>query len=253
MQKINILNINILKIKLEGLLALIVDAVKSNQATVLLYGNIHTFNLAYKTPWLQDFLNQSTVFCDGVGVQWGAKLLGEELPERFTPPDWFPNLCELCVEHDFSLYLIGTKPGITEKVAQIYQEKYPKLKIVGTGHGYFNKDKNSAENQQVLDKINQANPDILVIGFGMPVQEKWLIDNLPDMNAKVYLTVGAMFDFLAGETQRGPKWMTDNGLEWLSRLFIEPKRLWKRYLIGNPLFFWRILKQKLGFSKGSHV
>jgi N-acetylglucosaminyldiphosphoundecaprenol N-acetyl-beta-D-mannosaminyltransferase len=80
----------------------------------------------------------------------------------------------------------------------------------------------------------------------MPLQERWLMENWDHIDANVALTGGAVFDYVSGELQRAPRWMTDNGLEWLGRLLIEPRRLWKRYLIGNPLFIWRVLKQRLG-------
>lgn len=250
LKTINLLGVHISQISLSEVMSRFIQAIQENSRLVIQYANIHSINLAYELDWFRDFYNLADiVFCDGVGVQLGVRLLGKSLPERFTPPDWFPDLCELCVENNFSMFLLGTYPGITEEVAQLYQARYPGLRIAGTHHGYFNKEKEHPENQAVLEKINQAAPDILVFGFGMPIQEKWLSENLDQLNASVYLAVGAMFDFLAGKTYRGPKWMTDNGLEWLSRLFTEPKRLWKRYLIGNPLFFWRVLKQRFGTNK----
>lgn len=253
-EKINLINVHISAIGLSRIFERCVKAAKEKKQLLLLGANIKAMNLAYELEWFRQFYNRpdTIVFCDGVGVQVGARLLGEYLPERFTPPDWFADLCKICSQNTISLFFIGTYPGITEKVASIYQQKYPDLIISGTHHGYFNKDKNCEENKDVLRKINQANPEILVVGFGMPMQEKWLIENLDQLNAKVYLTVGAMFDFLAGETYRGPKWMTDHGFEWLSRLLTEPKRLWRRYLIGIPLFFWRIFKQKFGFDNGDN-
>ena len=249
METINLLNVNVSTIKLNELLESCVMAVQERTHKIIIGANIRALNIAYKLDWFRDFYNRpdTLVFCDGVGVQLGARLLGKTIPERYTPPDWFPDLCQTCAENKISLFLLGTHPGMTEKVANIYIEKYPDLIISGTHHGYFKKDKNCDENKEVLRQINQANPDILIIGFGMPLQEKWLNENLQDLNASVYITVGAMFDFLAGETYRGPRWMTDHGFEWLARLFTEPRRLWQRYLIGIPLFFWRVLKQK--FSK----
>ncbi|MEZ4642784.1 MAG: WecB/TagA/CpsF family glycosyltransferase [Chloroflexota bacterium] len=83
----------------------------------------------------------------------------------------------------------------------------------------------------------------------MPVQEKWLLENRENLNVNVIMTGGAVFDYVSGELQRAPKWMTDNGLEWLGRLLIEPRRLWRRYLVGNPVFLWRVLKQRLGLLR----
>jgi N-acetylglucosaminyldiphosphoundecaprenol N-acetyl-beta-D-mannosaminyltransferase len=255
METINLLNVNVSKIRLYELLESCLKAVQEKARKIVVYANIHALNLACELDWFRDFYNRpdTLVFCDGAGVQLGARLLGKTIPERYTPPDWFPDLCQICAENKISLFFLGTHPGITEKVANIYIGQYPNLIISGTHHGYFKKDKDGDENKEVLRQINQANPNILVIGFGMPLQEKWLSENLQDLNANVYITVGAMFDFLAGETYRGPRWMTDHGFEWLARLFTEPRRLWRRYLIGIPLFFWRVIKQKFSKDKQENV
>ena len=88
-------------------------------------------------------------------------------------------------------------------------------------------------------------PDILIVGFGMPLQERWLMQNWENLDARVALTGGAVFDYVSGEVRRGPRVLTDNGFEWLARFLIEPGRLWRRYLVGNPLFLWRVLQQRL--------
>ena len=92
----------------------------------------------------------------------------------------------------------------------------------------------------MIEGINAAKPDLLIVGLGMPLQERWLADNWSSIDAGVALTAGATFDYISGELRRAPRWMTDNGLEWLGRLLLEPGRLWKRYIIGNPIFFWRV-------------
>jgi N-acetylglucosaminyldiphosphoundecaprenol N-acetyl-beta-D-mannosaminyltransferase len=95
----------------------------------------------------------------------------------------------------------------------------------------------------VLEEINQLSPDILLVGFGMPRQEKWLSENWEQIHAHVFLTGGAVFDYVSGEVKRAPKWMTDHGFEWLGRLIIEPGRLWKRYILGLPYFLFLVLKE----------
>jgi N-acetylglucosaminyldiphosphoundecaprenol N-acetyl-beta-D-mannosaminyltransferase len=207
--------------------------------------NVHCMNLAYENRWLKDFLNQAEInFCDGAGVKLGAKLLGYHIPERITYADWMWQLAPVVEREGFTMYFIGAKPGIAEKAAIKLKERYPNLQIVGTQHGYFDKTPGSAENEAVLADINALKPNILILGFGMPLQEKWLSENWGRIEANIALTGGAVFDYLSGELQRGPKWMTDNGFEWLARLLIEPKRLWQRYLVGNPKFIYRVLKER---------
>ncbi len=129
------------------------------------------------------------------------------------------------------------------------QARFPNLQIAGTQHGYFNKGTHSAENEEVLTIINAAAPNILIVGFGMPLQERWCKENWERLNANILLTGGAVFDYASGELRRGPAWMTENGLEWLARLIIEPRRLWRRYILGNPHFLWRVLLQRFGLLR----
>ena len=249
-KKIRIFGVGVDNLSLHSLLAKICTAARSNQKYVISYVNIHGLNLAYSIPWFRVFLNQSDiVFCDGFGVILGAQLTGQKLEHRFTPPDWIDNLAQLCVENGYSIYLIGSREGVAGKAAQKLREKHPGIYIAGAYHGYFNKTPGSNENETVLAEINRLKPNFLIVGFGMPLQEKWIQENLARLEVNVLLPVGAALDYISGEVRRGPRWMTDHGLEWLARMIIEPRRLWKRYLIGNPLFFWRVLKQRLGWLK----
>lgn len=234
----------------EALLRMIVSAVQGSDRIQVLSGNVHSFNLAYENPWLRDFFNQADIVrLDGAGLRLGAKILGVDTPPRMTWADFAWELAALCETHDFSLFLLGARPGVAEKAAQKLLARHPRLRFAGIRDGYFDKGKGSPENTAVIRQINAAQPDILVIGFGMPLQERWLSENWADLNATVTLTGGAVFDYVSGELQRAPKWMTDNGLEWLGRLLIEPRRLWKRYVVGNPLFLWRVLKQRFGWLR----
>jgi N-acetylglucosaminyldiphosphoundecaprenol N-acetyl-beta-D-mannosaminyltransferase len=189
------------------------------------------------------------VFCDGAGVVLGARILGNHIPQRITYADWTWQLAEFAEPRGFTLFFLGARPGVADKAAANLKARYPDLRIVGTHHGYFDKTPGSAENEAVIEQINTVRPNILIVGFGMPLQERWLMENWDRIDANVALTGGAVFDYVSGELQRAPRWMTDNGLEWLGRLLIEPRRLWRRYLIGNPLFLWRVLKQRLGLLR----
>ncbi len=143
-----------------------------------------------------------------------------------------------------TFFLLGAKPGIADKAAQKLIDRFPDLKIT-THHGYFDKTTDSEENQRIIRKINASKANILVVGFGMPLQEKWLKENWDSLNVNIGFPAGALFDYISGELKRGPRWMTNNGLEWLARLLIEPRRLFWRYVIGNTLFLYLVLKEKL--------
>ena len=136
-----------------------------------------------------------------------------------------------------------------EQINREQDERYPDLRIVGTHHGYFDRTLGGEENNHVIQMINSAKPNVLIVGFGMPFQERWLLENWEHVDANIFLTGGACLDYMSGRVRRAPRWMLDNGLEWLYRLLLEPVRLWKRYLIGNPLFLYRIAKQRMGLLR----
>jgi N-acetylglucosaminyldiphosphoundecaprenol N-acetyl-beta-D-mannosaminyltransferase len=214
---------------------------------LILNVNVHALNLAFRLPDLRDFFGQAqAVFCDGAGVALGARLLGYDFPQRITYADWTWQLAEFAEPRGFTFFFLGARPGVADKAAANLKARFPDLRIVGTHHGYFDKTPGRAENEMVIERINAVKPNILIVGFGMPLQERWLMENWDRIDANVALTGGAVFDYVSGELERAPRWMTENGLEWLGRLLIEPRRLWKRYLIGNPLFLWRVLRQRLG-------
>ena len=240
-KRVELLGVQINALSLDQLLFAIQDCIICNRLAVMSYVNIHSLNIAYASPWFREFLNGSYLtFCDGFGVKLASRLTGQRLPQRFTPPDFMEAVCELARRHGWRVFFLGAKPGVAQRAADKLMARLPGLQM-RVHHGYFEKALDGPENRRVVEQINQFQPQILVVGFGMPMQEKWILENLPSLHANVVFPVGAMFDYLAGVVPRGPRWLTDHGFEWLSRLVIEPRRLWKRYLIGNPLFFWRIL------------
>ncbi|MCB9150110.1 MAG: WecB/TagA/CpsF family glycosyltransferase [Caldilineaceae bacterium] len=234
----------------DELLQIIEQTIVNHEKRLILSGNIHSYNLAYTQPWLQQFINQADVVrLDGAGVRWGAHILGYQTPQRMTWADFAWQLSEFSELHNFSLFFLGGKPGVAERAGRQLKEHNPKLQIVGVKHGYFDKSTNSTENNNTIRTINALSPNILIVGLGMPLQERWLKENWCHLDVNVALTGGAVFDYISGELQRGPKWMTDHNLEWLARLVIEPRRLWKRYILGNPAFFARILMERLSSNR----
>jgi N-acetylglucosaminyldiphosphoundecaprenol N-acetyl-beta-D-mannosaminyltransferase len=242
---VSLLGVEVDALRLDQVLAAIEETVGARRRAIVAYANVHAINLAQELPWFRTFLNRcDIVFCDGFGVKWGARLLGARIPERFTPPDWLGRLAETASRRGWGVFLLGARPGVAERAAARLRERFPALRIVGAHHGYFDKAPDSQENAAVIGAIAAARPDLLIVGFGMPAQERWLLENWDRLDTSVALTVGAALDFVAGEVRRAARWMTDHGLEWLGRLLIEPRRLWRRYLVGNPLFLYRVLRQR---------
>lgn len=239
-QTVTLLDVHIDDIDLDSVLAFIESTITSRRQAVISYVNIHTLNLAYENDWFRTHLNGSDLaYCDGRGVQLAAWLTGQKLRDRFTPPDWIDQLCRMAVQHHWPLFFLGAKPGVADQAAQALSTRHPGLDII-THHGHF--DHFGADNKTVLMKIRESQVKIILVGMGTPLQDKWISENMAHLaEVNIFLPVGAMFDYIADVLPRGPRWLTDNGFEWLIRLVVEPRRLWRRYLIGLPLFFYRIL------------
>jgi N-acetylglucosaminyldiphosphoundecaprenol N-acetyl-beta-D-mannosaminyltransferase len=233
------------KVKVHELIDYIVRAAKLCKKTTIGHLNVRGMNFACDLPWYKDFMNKSDlVFCDGFGVLLGAKICGCSVnsSHRMTCPDYIEDLALACERENVSLFLLAGKPGTVDKAITKLKAIAPSLKVKGH-HGYFQK--SGEENEYVIQQINEFKPDVLYIGFGMPLQERWILNNLDRIETKVFLPLGACLDFYTGTVNRGPRWMTNNGLEWLTRLVTEPKRLFQRYVVGNPLFFYRIFQEQL--------
>ena len=240
--RVNVLGVGVDPLTVEELHAEIENLVRGRKRGLVLNANAHCLNLCYEDPALRGFLNSAeVVFCDGAGVMLAARILGGRIPARITYADWAWQLAAFAAARGFSLYFLGARPGVAREAARRLKERYPELEIAGVRHGYFDR----SENEAVVEEINAAAPDILLVGLGMPLQEHWLMENRQRLDVGVALTGGAVFDYVSGRLRRGPRLLTRGGLEWLARLLAEPRRLWRRYLVGNPLFLLRVLRQRL--------
>ena len=241
------LGVGIDPITADGLQAAIRRLVGDDRLALVLNVNVHCLNLCYEDPALRDFLNSAdVVFCDGAGVMLAARLLGRRIPARITYADWAWRLAAFAEAEGLSIFLLGARPGVAERAARRLLARHPALHVSGVHHGYFDHAAGSRENEAVLRGIRASKPDILLVGLGMPLQERWLMENTDRIEAGVALTGGAVFDYVSGDLRRGPRFLTHNGFEWLARLLVEPSRLWRRYLLGNPLFLLRVLGQRFG-------
>lgn len=211
----------------------------STPARRVMYANAHVLNQSYAVPELRETLRAADlVYCDGYGVRLAARLMQLDSPHRMTGADWIWDLAELCEQRGLSLYLLGSEPDIARQAADRLRSRHPDLRIAGTHHGYFDPD--SPHGERVLEDIEQSRPDIVLVGMGSPKQELWVEHVAQRVSTSVLWTVGALFDYVSGLVPRAPSWMADNGWEWVFRLAVEPRRMWKRYLLGNPAFLVRI-------------
>jgi N-acetylglucosaminyldiphosphoundecaprenol N-acetyl-beta-D-mannosaminyltransferase len=187
----------------------------------------------------------SLVLPDGMPLIWAGMFLGTPFKAKVSGSDLFVKLCSISAEKGYKIFLLGARPGVAEKAALLLRQKHPGIKIVGTQSPSFGFEKNVAESADIVKKIQEQKPDILFLGVGSPKQEKWIACYKDQYNVPVSIGVGISFDFVAGTVKRAPKIMQKAGLEWLWRLFNEPGRLWRRYLLEDPGFFWLLLRQKL--------
>ncbi|HMF72729.1 MAG TPA: WecB/TagA/CpsF family glycosyltransferase, partial [Flavitalea sp.] len=224
----------------EVLYGVLKDAILSRKKIVVNYLNIHVANIAFKDQWFRDSLNScDLVLCDGKGIQLSAFLLGKEVPQQFPYNRWLWDFFSFCEKEQYSLFFLGSKPGIYAKAWSKIKEKGYQFRMNGH-HGYFNT--SNSENDAVIGEINKFKPDFLIVGLGVPLQDKWVNDNLSKLNVPVIMMGGAYLDWISGAFKMPPKIISSSGFEWLYRLVLEPKRLGERYLIGIPRFFTRILK-----------
>jgi N-acetylglucosaminyldiphosphoundecaprenol N-acetyl-beta-D-mannosaminyltransferase len=209
----------------------------------VMYVNAHVVNQSRGIPELRQALESADlIYCDGYGVRLAAKVLEVPVPHRMTGADWVWGLAALCEAQGRSLYLLGSDPPVAREAADRLRRWYPRLNVVGTHHGYFDLD--SPHNERVIEDINERDPDIVLVGMGTPKQELWVQRHADRVHADVLWTVGALLDYIAGRVPRAPRWLADNGLEWIFRLAVEPQRMWKRYLLGNPAFLSRVMSER---------
>lgn len=207
---------------------------------------VHPIMECRKDSVLRNALEKSLLTVpDGMPVVWAAKLLGGKINDRVYGPNLMLHSCGMAEKEGYSVFLYGSKPETLEKLKTTLVNRFPRLKIAGTYSPPFHK-LNTHEEREIIQMINAASPDILFVGLGVPKQEKWMLVFCHRIEVPISLGVGAAFDFISGEKKQAPSWMQKRGLEWFFRLMSEPMRLWKRYLIYNPLFIFLLLKELLG-------
>ena len=243
---IKFLGVQVDTVDTQGIFDRVLNFALEDKQRKVVYVNTDCMLLSLKDEVYRNILNSADlVYADGVGVVWGARLWGHRLPRRSTGADFMPLFCQVIAKHGLRLFLLGAREGVAEAAAMRLRQQIPSLIIAGTHHGYFK----PQDTENLISMINASKPHILLVGFGAPAQEKWIEEHVSRIHAPVIWGVGGLLDFLSGRTQRGPKWLLDNGFEWLCRLIVEPRRLWRRYLIGNTrfvlyIFWYRFIEQR---------
>lgn len=208
--------------------------VTPNAQHVVLFHDDAPFARLYEHAWLS--------LPDGKSLIWAARALGTSIRERVTGIDLLQNLCRHAANSGIRIFLLGGRPGAADAAAAELSRRHPGLRIAGTHCPPFGFE-NSRETLEVVSRaVRAAAPDLLFVGLGAPKQENWIAAHYASLGVPVTIGVGVSFEFVAGMVRRAPKWMGDAGLEWLFRLLMEPRRLWRRYLVGNLRFIGLVLR-----------
>lgn len=178
---------------------------------------------------------------DGMPLVWAGRRAGFEEMGRVAGPDLLERVLAEAADRGWTQYFYGGAEGVAEELRQRFQERHPALKVVGVECPPY-RALTAAEDAETVARLNEARPDIVWVGLGAPKQERWMADHRNRLNATILIGVGAAFDFHTGRLDRAPLWMQRAGLEWSYRLYKEPRRLWKRYVLGIPRFLLGILR-----------
>ncbi len=241
---ITILGIKVNRVGKNQVASIINNFIIDNRKHQVCVTNIYSVVVMQKDEEFRRVNNcSSLVVADGMPLVWVSKLFGKPIPERVTGADLLWKLSEISERKEYTFFFLGSNNETLGKLCNNLKEHLPDLKIAGMYSPPFKEEFSEEDNLKIIQKINEVKPDILWVGMTAPKQEKWISQNLDKLNVKVAIGVGAVFDFVAGTVKRAPKWMQNIGLEWFFRLIQEPKRLCKRYLIGNTIFVWLVLKE----------
>ncbi|MEO8322836.1 MAG: WecB/TagA/CpsF family glycosyltransferase [Actinomycetota bacterium] len=206
------------------------------------YANAHTLNLASRSPeYRRVLVSAAVVLNDGAGLSLAGRLYGRPFPENLNGSDFNPEIARLAARRGWPLFLLGARPGVADRAAARLKAGIPGLEIAGTHDGFLER----TEDEAVAGVIKDSGAAVVMVAMGNPLQEEWLAANLAATGARLGVGVGAFFDFTAGEVPRAPGWMNRLGIEWLYRLAQEPRRMWRRYVLGNPGFLARIVAERV--------
>jgi N-acetylglucosaminyldiphosphoundecaprenol N-acetyl-beta-D-mannosaminyltransferase len=237
---ITIFGIKMLNISLADALSLLESKLDSAKPTPIFYANADCLNKIFvDREYYRIMKAASVVFPDGIGINLAGRMLGIPVTENLNGTDMLPYLCDIARMKRSNIFLLGASDGVADKMKEKLLRRYPDLSVCGTHHGYFDWD---TEADAIIKQINTAQTDILFVALGAPLQEKFIMKFLSEIKAPLQIGVGGLFDFYSDRIARAPLWMREFRIEWLFRLIQEPRRLWKRYIIGNPLFLYRVFR-----------
>ena len=235
-----LLGVRVHRISLDGLLEKFAEYVEEknlDHPRKIMYVNVHCLNLAYFDAKYRCILNEADiVYPDGIGIILGARICGRYLKQRMTAADFLGDFCRDWARRGYGLYFFAGAPGVAAEAAKRLRHAVPGLRVTGTHPGYFAE----SDSDRIIRDINESKPDILVVGLGSPKQEKWIDRHYHKIHVPVIWPVGALLDYVVGKEKRASERFSK--AEWLFRLMQNPGHKWRRYLMGNAAFIFRLAK-----------
>jgi len=245
-EKVNILGLEIDNVTMQETIEKIGLFIGEKRSAIIFTPNVQRLIYGIRNKQTESIYKAADMLIpDGMPLIWASKLLGMPLKEKVSGSDLLPLFCQVASKKEYRIFFLGADPGVAEEAKNILTGKNPGLRIVGTyspPYGFENVD---GEIEKIIKMIRGKNPHVLFVGLGFPKEEKFLWKHKNDFQVPVSVGIGATFDFITGKQRRAPLWMQKSGMEWFYRLCRDPKRLWKRYLIGNTLFIILVFKEIL--------
>lgn len=239
---IKLFGLSIENVRLPEATRSVIEDAELARRRLVFFVNAHCVNVAATNPaYLEALQRTDRLFADGSGLALASRLADSPLVDNVNGTDMFPSLCEQAAQRDLPIALLGAEPVVVERCAENMQRRFPRLQVAWTHHGYFS----AEEEPQMIERLNRSGARILLVALGVPRQELWLTRCAPQIEVPVQMAVGGLFDFYSGRRKRAPALLRRAGLEWTFRLAQEPRRLFRRYIMGNPVFLTRAMRLRV--------
>jgi N-acetylglucosaminyldiphosphoundecaprenol N-acetyl-beta-D-mannosaminyltransferase len=243
--QVDLLGITVDNLTMDEAVEEILQRTRRAKPSQVCFVNADCANIAWNDAGYREILDKcDLVLADGIGMKLAGRLLNRNIRQNVNGTDLFPRLCKSLQLEGSGVFLLGGKPGVAEDVGRWMKEHYPNLILSGHRHGYFS----SEEAPEILAAISNSAAKVLLVAFGVPKQERWIDAHLQETGASVSMGVGGLFDFYSGRVPRAPAWVREVGMEWCYRFVHEPRRMWRRYFVGNFIFLSRVMGERFRAS-----